>query len=284
MFRGSVKGTGYPLHSPFSPSLPLPCVTVYHHISNGVNSRTPFLMDRPLLFGKSGSQRLGRYLKGYGMRARWRGPSTGGGIDTTNICESVFITCTTVTVPDTDVRPADVLAIGILHCHLVPQNRSWLRTQLSSFPSPFPTSSPRKFQNKLTGRWLFILSQRVPSQRCQGRLLITNLAVEAAPQNLLHVLRRSSEPSAYINPTLLTWTIWWALNNASKWLMGFNSAFKGLNMKEPGSYVSESSVTIPDVPPLPTCTTLNIQPIPVLNHRLTDNFFRSLPLTHQPFT
>ena len=36
MFRGSVKGTGYPLHSPVSPSLPLPCVTVCHHISIGV--------------------------------------------------------------------------------------------------------------------------------------------------------------------------------------------------------------------------------------------------------
>ena len=36
MFRGSVKGTGYPLHSPVSPSLPLPCVTVCHHISTGV--------------------------------------------------------------------------------------------------------------------------------------------------------------------------------------------------------------------------------------------------------
>ena len=32
-FRGSVKGTGYPLHSSVSPSLPLPCVTVCHHIS-----------------------------------------------------------------------------------------------------------------------------------------------------------------------------------------------------------------------------------------------------------
>jgi len=29
MFRGSVKGTGYPLHSPVSPSLPLPCVDVH---------------------------------------------------------------------------------------------------------------------------------------------------------------------------------------------------------------------------------------------------------------
>ena len=36
MFRGSVKNTGYRLHSPFSPSLPLPCVTVCHHISTGL--------------------------------------------------------------------------------------------------------------------------------------------------------------------------------------------------------------------------------------------------------
>jgi hypothetical protein len=36
MFRGSVKSTGYPLHSLVSPSLPLPCVTVCHHISTGV--------------------------------------------------------------------------------------------------------------------------------------------------------------------------------------------------------------------------------------------------------
>jgi hypothetical protein len=36
VFRGSVKGTGYPLHSPVSPSLPLPCVTVCHHISTGL--------------------------------------------------------------------------------------------------------------------------------------------------------------------------------------------------------------------------------------------------------
>jgi len=29
---------------------------------------------------------------------------------------------------------------------------------------------------------------------------------------------------------LLTWRIWWAPNNASKWKMGFKSAFKVLNM------------------------------------------------------
>jgi len=36
MFRGSVKSTGYPLHSPVSPSLPLPCATVCHHVSTGL--------------------------------------------------------------------------------------------------------------------------------------------------------------------------------------------------------------------------------------------------------
>jgi hypothetical protein len=36
MFRGSVKGTGYRLHSPVSPSLLLPCVTMPHPISAGV--------------------------------------------------------------------------------------------------------------------------------------------------------------------------------------------------------------------------------------------------------
>jgi len=36
MFRGSVKCTGYPLHSPISSSLSLPCVPVCHHISTGL--------------------------------------------------------------------------------------------------------------------------------------------------------------------------------------------------------------------------------------------------------
>jgi hypothetical protein len=36
VLRGSVKGSGYPFHSPDSPSLSLPCVTMCHHISTGV--------------------------------------------------------------------------------------------------------------------------------------------------------------------------------------------------------------------------------------------------------
>jgi len=35
MFPGSVKSIVYPLHSPVSSSLPLPCVTMCHHISTG---------------------------------------------------------------------------------------------------------------------------------------------------------------------------------------------------------------------------------------------------------
>jgi hypothetical protein len=40
--------------------------------------------------------------------------------------------------------------------------------------------------------------------------------------------------SPYFNPLtliLLTWKIWWAPNNANKWQMGFNWAFKGLTTK-----------------------------------------------------
>ena len=36
MFCSNVKGTGYPLHSSVSTSLPLPCVTVCHHVSTAV--------------------------------------------------------------------------------------------------------------------------------------------------------------------------------------------------------------------------------------------------------
>jgi hypothetical protein len=43
MFRDSVKSTCYPLHSSVSPSLPLPCVTVCHHISTGLYNVSSYL-------------------------------------------------------------------------------------------------------------------------------------------------------------------------------------------------------------------------------------------------
>jgi len=45
MFRGSVKGTGYPFHSPVSPSLPLPCVTMCHHIYTGLYNTCVVVRD-----------------------------------------------------------------------------------------------------------------------------------------------------------------------------------------------------------------------------------------------
>jgi hypothetical protein len=45
-FRGSVKRTGYPLHSPVSPLLPLTCATVCHHISIGLYYTT---VQRPTI-------------------------------------------------------------------------------------------------------------------------------------------------------------------------------------------------------------------------------------------
>jgi len=54
MFRGSVKSTGYPLHSPVSPPLPHPYVTVCHHISTGVYHI--FLAEQPTTCTPSGDQ------------------------------------------------------------------------------------------------------------------------------------------------------------------------------------------------------------------------------------
>jgi hypothetical protein len=49
MFRGGVKSTGYSLHSPVSPSLPLPCVTVCRHISTGLYSMETFKKRFPFI-------------------------------------------------------------------------------------------------------------------------------------------------------------------------------------------------------------------------------------------
>ena len=58
MLRGSVKGTGYPVHSPVSPSLPLPCVTVCHHVSVGLYCLTVPKPTRLTVF--SSARRLPR--------------------------------------------------------------------------------------------------------------------------------------------------------------------------------------------------------------------------------
>ena len=47
MFRGSVKSTGYSLHSPASPSIPLSCVTVCHHVSTGLFLLVCYILPLP---------------------------------------------------------------------------------------------------------------------------------------------------------------------------------------------------------------------------------------------
>ena len=54
MFRGSVNGTGYPLHSPVFPSLPLPCVTVCLRLSTGLYLSSLDVAVSFILFGADG--------------------------------------------------------------------------------------------------------------------------------------------------------------------------------------------------------------------------------------
>jgi len=64
VFQGSMKGTSYPLHLPVSPSLPFPCVTMCHQVSNALlhtmrlevlivmNVLTVVIQDMMLCFGR----------------------------------------------------------------------------------------------------------------------------------------------------------------------------------------------------------------------------------------
>ena len=59
------------------------------------------------------------------------------------------------------------------------------------------------------------------------------------PATFLHAMTVNLK--AYIlTPILLTWTIWRTPTNASKWRMGFNSAFKGLNKKDQSTFQNEA--------------------------------------------
>ena len=63
VFRGSAKSTGYPLHSPVSPSLPFPCVTVCHHISTGVYLLS--VLERTITFSAGSINRLTFWRRNY---------------------------------------------------------------------------------------------------------------------------------------------------------------------------------------------------------------------------
>jgi hypothetical protein len=84
------------------------------------------------------------------------------------------------------------------------------------------TVSKRHKRKPLTmSFWKWTLSSYRNFMKCWGRFIF-------------HMLKNYL-PLAFQALTLtpLTWRIWWAPNNASKWQMGFNSAFKGLKRKMP---------------------------------------------------
>ena len=65
MFRGSVKSTVSLLHSPVSPSLPLMCVTVCHHISTGAYHGEVLTAAYYCEIRKALQRKSGRHLKGF---------------------------------------------------------------------------------------------------------------------------------------------------------------------------------------------------------------------------
>jgi len=75
-FRRSVKGTGYPLHSSLSPSFPLPCVTMCHHVSTGLYSSTPSLTSA-LDWGEWSKPRPDRFNPGKLPDTDYAGDSVG---------------------------------------------------------------------------------------------------------------------------------------------------------------------------------------------------------------
>ena len=65
---------------------------------------------------------------------------------------------------------------------------------------------------------------------CTGPQRLYKGAIYLYLYNILHVSRLRKELLSILTLILLTWRIWRAPNNASKWQMGFNSAFRGLKL------------------------------------------------------
>ena len=69
-------------------------------------------------------------------------------------------------------------------------------------------------------------------------LLVCSLFVVLSPHINSYVVHLCIYHVILVSLTLilLTWRIWWAPNNASKWQMGFKLAFKGLKVKVCNNY------------------------------------------------
>ena len=75
---------------------------------------------------------------------------------------------------------------------------------------------------------ILCVTQSCSSKFCAVSVIyLTSSVIQTAIQYLFYVLFFFTS-THYLILILLTWTIWQAPTNASKWRMGFNSAFKGL--------------------------------------------------------
>jgi hypothetical protein len=60
-----------------------------------------------------------------------------------------------------------------------------------------------------------------------------------------HIICKSKTTQIRLTLILLTWRIWWAPNNASRWQMEFNSACKGVNLQITMPTTHKSSKAVP---------------------------------------
>ena len=56
-------------------------------------------------------------------------------------------------------------------------------------------------------------------------------------EKIVSIVFDRNKSCMFLTLILLTWRMWWAPNNASKWQMGFNSVFKGLKTVLNTTYV-----------------------------------------------
>jgi hypothetical protein len=127
---------------------------------------------------------------------------------------SYFLSCTNISTsscPSVRHKRGGGGGGGTLVCNTTPQD--------GRFRSRFPVGS------------LDIFKKSVPSNRNEYWGISKGdkvLPARRTDNSAVLVVR-----NVRLTLILLTWKIWWAPNNASRWQIGFNSAFKGLRTEAP---------------------------------------------------